>query len=292
MYLQQKNLSHIPVTSWAEQWTHNKERHIRSINISNKNTFWLDSDNIRMYVENIRGDYSKVVEEQLRIINALPGSSVLDIGSGPGTLAVPLAKLGCRVTVVEQAPLMCQALEDYRVQQEAPPIKIITRQWEDVTGEDLQGPFDLILSSFSLTMTDIAGTIRMIQRISSGKVYLFWFLTPPSWAEMMQDLWPALHGREYYPTPLADCLWNTLYEMGIYANLEVMEAAPPVVYESIMQAAEVITKRFECTEEWQNNIVYEYLTKNSSLAPDGRIFAGGEHRSAAIWWDNHQSQIE
>ncbi|HWQ63314.1 MAG TPA: class I SAM-dependent methyltransferase [Methanospirillum sp.] len=288
MNFEQKNLSHIPGTSWAEQWTHLKERHIRSIYTNSQNTFWLDPDNIRMYLENIQGDYSKVVDKQLRTINALTGCSVLDIGSGPGTLAVPLAKLGCNVTVIEQAPLMCQALEEYRIQQDAPPIKIISRQWEDVTSEELQGPFDLIISSFSLTMTDIVGTIRMIQRISSGRVYLFWFLTLPSWAEMMQELWPELHGREYYPTPLADCLWNVLYEMGIYANLEVMESAPPVFYESIAQAAKIIAKRFECTEEWQNKIIHEYLIKNVRIAPDGRILVGREHRSAIIWWDNHR----
>lgn len=288
MYLQQKNTSQISGTSWAEQWTRLKERHIRSIHTNNQKTFWDDPDNVSMYLENIQGDYSKMVDEQLRIIDAPPGCSVLDIGSGPGTLAVPLAKQGCNVTVIEQAPLMCQALEEYRIQQDVPLIKIINRPWEDVTCDELRGLFDLIISSFSLTMTDIAGTIRMIQRISSGRVYLFWFLTLPSWAQMMQDLWPELHGREYYPTPLADCLWNVLYEMGIYANLEVMEPAPPVFYESVVQAARTIAKQFECTEEWQDKIIHEYLTKNVSITPDGRILAGGEHRSATIWWDNHR----
>ncbi len=285
----QEDISSIPVETWAERWAVLKERHLRSVNINNEGDFWLDPDNVRRYLENTRGEYSKVVAEQLRIIHAPPGATVLDIGSGPGTLAVPLAKQGCRVTVVEQAPLMCNALEEYRVQEEAPPVRIIIRRWEDITGEELQGPFDLIIASFSLTMTDIAGAIRMIQRVSSGKVFLFWFLTPPSWADMMQELWPSLHNREYYPTPLADCLWNVLYEMGIYANLEVMEPAPPATYESIEQAVRSAVKRLECTEEWQYKIVQTYFTRHASMTPDGRVLAGGGHRSATIWWDNHRS---
>ncbi len=289
MCFNQQNITSIQAGTWAERWSVMKERHLRSVNITNEGDFWLDPDNVRRYLENTRGEYAKVVAEQLRIMNIQPGETVLDIGSGPGTLAVPLASQGARVTVVEPASLMCRALEEYRSQVQAPSINIITKCWEDVRIEDLQGPFDVIIASFSLTMTDIAGAIRMIQNVSSGRVYLFWFLTPPSWADMMQELWPSLHDKEYYPTPLADCLWNVLYEMGIYANLEVMDPAPPAVYDSIEQAVRSASKRLVCTEEWQHGVVQTYFRRNARQTPDGKFQAGGGHRSATIWWDNHRS---
>jgi len=283
---QQETPVSIPVLTWADRWTALKERHLKSVKISSEGDFWLDPDNVKKYLENTRGEYAKVVAEQIRTMNIPPGATVLDIGSGPGTLAVPLAKRGAQVTVLEPAPLMCKALEEYRLQEHAPPIRIITQRLEDVSSEELQGPFDVIIASFSLTMIDIVEAVRKIQSISCGRVYLFWFLTPPSWADMMQELWPLIHIREYYPTPLADCLWNVLYEMRIYANLEVMEPAPPALYDTIEQAVRSASKRLGCTEEWQRRIVENYFSEHACLTPDGKYLAGGGHRSATIWWDN------
>ena len=277
---------------WAAKWTELKMKHLRSINTSHEGDFWMDPENVRKYLENTRGEYGKVVEDQLRSMKIATSARVLDIGSGPGTLAVPLAKKGCRVTIVEQSPLMCAVSEEYRREQTENPIRIITRRWEEVTREELEGPFDVIIASFSLTMSDIRGTIQTIQAVSSGRVFLFWFLTLPSWAEIMIDLWPSLHQRPYHPTPLADCLWNVLYEMGIYAHIEVMDPAPPHSYDSVEQVVKSMTGRLECTEEWQREIIRSYIREKVLPTADGTYLFGGGHRSAKIWWDNSSGFCE
>jgi SAM-dependent methyltransferase len=271
---------------WAERWRELKEKHLESVNIVHEGDYWMDEENVRRYLENTRGQYGEVVSWQLGSMVIHPGCRVLDIGSGPGTLAVPLAKLGCRVTVVEQSPLMCAALEEYRAAEKADPITIIHKRWEEVRSEELSGPFDVIIASFSLTMTDIAQAIRTIQQVGTGLVYLYWFLTPPSWAGMMKDLWPLLHKKEYYPTPLADCLWNVLYEMGIYANVEVMDPAPPRIFDSIENAVKSVSGRLLCTEKWQIKIVRSYFTDTLLPTDDGRYFYEEGNISAKIWWDN------
>jgi SAM-dependent methyltransferase len=271
---------------WSARWTELKEKHSQSVNSNHEGDFWMDPDNVRRYLENTRGSYGKVVCEQLRSMNIPPHARVLDIGAGAGTLAVPLAKQGCDVTVVEQAPLMCAALEEYRIAENAPPVTMITRRWEEVKPQDLHGMFDVTIASYSLTMTDIAGAIRSIQRVTSGKVYLFWFLTPPSWATVMQDLWPLLHQKPYYQSPLADCLWNALYEMEIYANIEVMDPAPPRTFDSVKEAVRYMAGRLECTTDWQKEIVESYFSEKLRPLMDGRYIFEEGHRSAKIWWDN------
>jgi 16S rRNA A1518/A1519 N6-dimethyltransferase RsmA/KsgA/DIM1 with predicted DNA glycosylase/AP lyase activity len=51
---------------------------------------------------------------QLETLPIKQGARVLDIGAGPGTLAVPLSKSGCEVTAVEPSEAMVASLEDYR----------------------------------------------------------------------------------------------------------------------------------------------------------------------------------
>ena len=60
------------------------------------------------------------IEAQLEAMQIPPGSTVLDIGTGPGTLAVPLALAGCDVTVVEPSAGMRAAMREYRVSSWAP----------------------------------------------------------------------------------------------------------------------------------------------------------------------------
>ncbi len=48
--------------------------------------------------------HADVVDRRLAaLIAALPGRDVVDVGGGSGTRAVPLAQLGCRVTVVDSS---------------------------------------------------------------------------------------------------------------------------------------------------------------------------------------------
>ncbi len=278
-----------PIT-YASIWKKTKEEHLRSIDIGHEGDFWMQPENVKRYLKNVEGQYGQVVTQQLQRIVIPPDAKVLDIGSGPGTLAVPLAMKGCITTIVEQAPLMCEACEEYRKGNGAPPITIINKRWEDVIPEELPGPFDLVISSYALTMIDIAEAIRKIQAVASGRVYLFWFLTPPSWAQVIQDLWYPLHGKTYIPTPLADCLWNVLYEMGIYANLEVTDPAPPHRYESVTQAAEQFYGRLVCTEQWQKDIVISYFNDHLISNSPGDFLFEKESRNAIIWWDNNQNK--
>lgn len=274
-----------PGTTWAETWIKRKRDHLRSLDIGHEGDFWMQPDNVRRYLKNVRGPYGQVVIEQLRTMSIPPNAKVLDIGSGPGTLAVPLAMKGCTTTVVEQAPLMCEACEEYRCAEGAEPITIINKRWEDVNPSELSGPFDLVISSYALTMIDLAESIRKIKTVTSGRVYIFWFLTPPSWAEVMRDLWFPLHGKLYESTPLADCLWNVLYEMGIYANLEVMDPAPHHRYDSAEQAAEQFYGRLVCTEEWQREQVLNYFKQRLIHSGEGNYLFGGGSRNAIVWWD-------
>ena len=95
------------------------EQHARSLAQKERmgegcGTIWSNQDFVDRFLRNlVFGDRSRI-EGQIAGMQIPPGSSVLDIGAGPGTLAVPLALAGCQVTVVESSVLMVEAMGNYR----------------------------------------------------------------------------------------------------------------------------------------------------------------------------------
>lgn len=129
---------------WINVWKERKLRQLATPHYLNSIDFWSDEENVRrLYLYDKKGR-ATLVMEQLGGIKIYPGAKVLDIGAGPGTLAVPLARRGCKVTAVEPSGVMVSALRDYQASEQVDDIRIIEKKWEDVTIEEWGGR--LILS--------------------------------------------------------------------------------------------------------------------------------------------------
>jgi SAM-dependent methyltransferase len=218
------------------------------------------------------------------------GARVLDIGTGPGTYAVPFAVRGCRVTAVEPSPVMREALAENMREQNAKNILVIPKRWEDVTVQELGEPFDVVIASYSLTMMDIGKALAKMMDCCTGTIHLFWFLTPPAWVQVNKDLWPLLHGGQFPGEPTADWLWQVLCEMGIYANLEVEVKFPPSVYASADDAVNAFSGRLKCSTSAHIETVRNYF-QSVLRQESGGFVLGGETLGAHIWWTRGLPQV-
>ena len=182
--------------------------------------FWDDPVNARHFLHRLfHGDRSRI-ETQLAVLGILPGASVLDIGAGPGTLAVPLALAGCSVTTVEPSSAMREMMQGYRAMSGAPEIRQIPSRWEDADPAAI-GMHDVVVASLSLALDDIGSSLLKMDAAATKSVHLFWFLSPPSRDSVNDILWPKLHRTEFAGEPRADLLWNCLCQLGIYPHLSV-----------------------------------------------------------------------
>ena len=50
-----------------------------------------------------------LIDWVIELVGLKPGDAVLDLGCGPGTLAVPFAEAGMRVTGIDPEPAMLEA---------------------------------------------------------------------------------------------------------------------------------------------------------------------------------------
>lgn len=91
------------------------------------------------------------------------GSRVLDIGCGPGTLSLPLARLGADVTSLDISSGMLDRLKD-AVKQESLPIDIVECSWwtADIDELGLRNEFDLVIASMTPGIRDVENFDRMM----------------------------------------------------------------------------------------------------------------------------------
>jgi SAM-dependent methyltransferase len=268
---------------WREQWRQLKLAHCAVPGYGNARQFWANRKMINAVYMKGRKKHGGEDEARAAALGVPQGARILDIGTGPGTYAVPLAARGCRVTAVEPSPVMREALAENMREQKAENIRVIPKRWEDVTVQELGGSFDVVIASYSLTMMDIGKALAKMVECCTGTIHLFWFMTPPAWVQVNRDLWPLLHGGEFPGESTADWLWQVLCEMGIYANLEVEIKFPPSFYASVDDAVTEFSGRLKCSTATHEETVRNYF--QSVLRQEGEGFVlGGETLGAHIWW--------
>ncbi len=233
---------------------------------------------------------SRANPERIRhVIEGLPlrnGSSVLDIGAGPGTLAVPLANRSARVTAIEPAPGMVEVMEEYAAEEGVSNLSIVQKRWEDVDpAVDLDGPYDLVVASYSLGMPDIRSAVETMCEVSSGRVYLFWFAGTTAWEQAMVDLWPGLHGEEFRFGPKVDVLWNVLYSMGIYPNVEMVRMEHTRRFSDIDAAVNEFKGQYRVTSPTQEKVLRDYLSTTLLQENGDGLLQKGATTRVKLWWE-------
>ena len=240
--------------------------------------------NADQMAKNLRRGNVERVKDQLSRLSFPAGSTVLDVGAGPGTLAVPLAAAGCRVTAVEPAPPMHDALLEYKKMKGVDAdIPIIPTVWEDVTPDEI-GRFDYVISSFALSVPDLKDALLKMNTVCNREVHLFWFLTDPPWGRISEALWTKLHHEDYYGRPLADLVWNALYQSGIYAHLEVLPLKDSHYYETFEEASAEYVDRLAAVEERQVKLVEDYMRQTLREVPGKGFVLPEDGLYAHIWW--------
>jgi SAM-dependent methyltransferase len=269
---------------WNEVWKERQRLH-ESVRIPDDPSHdWNRKENAERYDANSRAEYDARIRLTLEGLVVDRTSRVLDIGAGPGTLAIPLAPDVAEITAVEPGAGMAAILSRRAAAAGIANISCIGKTWEeiDIAG-DLVPPYDLVIASLSLTMEDIRAAIQKMEAVSRGYVCLYWFVDMPFWERMYADLWEPLHGTRYYSGPKADCLFNVLYGLGIYANVEVFPLGKEYRFSSRDELSAFFIRRFDARSVAQQEIVKQYLAPLIREEGTACVIAGDSH-FAKIWW--------
>jgi SAM-dependent methyltransferase len=228
------------------------------------------------------GDLDKddYIAKMLARIETQPGWTVLDIGSGPGTLAIPLAKKVKSVTALDISSEMLKHLKENAAENGLSNIEYINSSWEDALAAKKVGVHDVVVASRSLTPLNIHETMAGVASVAGRAAYI---TLPVIHLPFDWEVYQAI-GRGGKKHPPYIYVLNVLYQMGIPANCEILFSKVKVRFTSVDEAIEELQWRTDPFTPEETAKLKAFLGKRFA-EHGGPVFTHeGWSRWALIWW--------
>ena len=167
-----------------------------------------------------------------------PEDAVLDIGSGGGRLAIPIARRCRELVAVEPSESMRTQLEGQAAAAGVSNVSIVASGWEEAVVE----PVDVALCSHVLYgVMAPEPWIRKMEANARRRVMILMFHrpVPPN----MHPLWEPVYGEKRLETPALAYLERLLMEMGIRYEKTMLPERPDRAYADFDSALQTGTRR-------------------------------------------------
>lgn len=208
--------------------------------------------------------------------------TVLDIGAGTGALAIPLSKMVSHVTAVEPSEVMLSCLKENMLEGKIANIDVINKRWEEVIPFEDVNKHDVLIASYSLSMPDIKSALSKMDILATKYVCLFTFVGNPQWDYGW--LWPAIYGEEYDVGPDYIYIYNVLYGMGIYVNVDIEHFDYVQCFSNMETAIDFWKSNLNVFSEQGEGIIRSYLS-DRLIEENGLLWSKYRMKSAMIWWE-------
>ena len=220
------------------------------------------------------------VESFLRILNPQPEWSVLDVGCGPGTLALPLAKRVGRVTALDFSSAMIEILRARKTSEGIGNLTEYLASWEDDWQAAGIERHDVAVASRSWGSGDLKEMISKLTQFAIRRVFVSYTVGDGPFDPRIQ----RAVGREPRSNPDYIYLYNLLHQMGIHANVEMIEQKTRAYVdedEAVNSLRFMVDNATPAEEEALRRFV------SAHLVPAGKLWRLDGMRAvewAVIWW--------
>ena len=205
-------------------------------------------------------------------------TSVLDIGAGTGRLAVALAPQAKELIVVEPNAAMLEYLRRDAQEQGLTNISYLQTTWQDAPN-DLSS--DIVICSHVLyPIQDIVPFLAKLQAATREVCYIYMRATPID--AQTNHLWRHFHGDERCFPPSYIHALDVLYEMGIFANVEIVETSQSLRYSSLDVAVNELVEQLILPDDEQTRTALRGLLAEWLVEVDGQLMPPVEKMVSAI----------
>ncbi len=223
--------------------------------------------------------YSSLFLSHLPLDSSL---TVLDIGSGPGTLAIPISTRVKSVSAIDFSRGMLETLDKIAADLQIHNISTIQCAWEDDWTAKGIKPHDIAIASRSMGVRDLTAALHKINSYAKKFVFISDRIgdTP-----FEKNAFNAL-GRSFEPGPDYIYTLNTLYTLGIYPNVTVLKLDRKTVYTSMAEAVDSYSWMFRDITPKETLLLEKYISSRIVSAADGKIVVERDNPPcwALIWW--------
>ncbi len=208
-------------------------------------------------------------------------TSVLDVGAGTGRFTLALAPQAKHVIAVEPNAAMLGYLRQDASERGLTNISYVQTTWQDAPN-DLQA--DIVICSHVLyPIREIVPFLAKLQGATRQACYLY--LRATHIDAVTAHLWRHFHGDERRLPPGYIHALDVLYEMGIYANVEVVATPPSLRYPSLDVAVVELLEQLLLPDDEQTRAQLRGLLAGWLVERDGVLMTPSQEMvSAIVWW--------
>jgi SAM-dependent methyltransferase len=230
-----------------------------------------------------RNRQSPYIDHLLTIINPEPTATVLDVGAGPGTLAIPMARRVRQVTALDFSTRMLEELTVGAAAAGLGNITTVRAAWEDDWSALGLVPHDIAVASRSLAVDDLEAALVKLNHFARQRVYL----TDRVGAGPFDPEVFAAVGRTFESGPDYIITLNLLYSLGIHARVDFIPAEYSACYASRAEAVDSLIWMLEELQPGEAEKFETYLAERLSCQVDGTWTVARRHRPlwAVLWWE-------
>jgi len=276
---------------WNAMWQE-ESKHSQLQNISRKERWDKRADNYSRRIDRAvtgkeelkKDDY---IYQMLDRIEVKPEWTVLDIGCGPGTLTIPLARKVKSVTALDISSEMLKHLKINADNSGISNIRYLNSSWQDAFAGRLAGVHDVVVASRSLMSGDMKEAMSNIIAITGQAAYLTFpaIHLPFDW-----EVYRAI-GRTRQKHPPYIYIYNMLYQMGKQANVEMLSSRVKVQFRSIDEAIASLQWRTEPFTTDEEARLRDYLERKFAEQENSPVFTHeGKSKWALIWWKKEDQE--
>jgi ubiquinone/menaquinone biosynthesis C-methylase UbiE len=217
-----------------------------------------------------------------------PGVSVLDVGCGPGTLALPIAKRVRQVTAIDYSQGMLDILNDQAAHQGIDNINTIHCSWEDNWADFGVESHDLVIASRSMNIPDLAGALQKLGRFARSAIHVAERIAP---SPFDPEAFAALN-RKFSSGPDYIYTVNMLYRLGIHPRIAILELERDQRFENLERAVEGYAWMFKDLQPEERQLLEKYVKNRIVKRESGQLVVSRSEpqRWALLSWSIHDIQ--
>ncbi|MDH3359385.1 MAG: class I SAM-dependent methyltransferase, partial [Desulfobulbaceae bacterium] len=219
----------------------------------------------------------------LDLLRPDPTWTALDFGAGPGTLALPLAKMVSEVTATDFSTAMLDILNQEAATLGVNNIHTVQAAWEDDWLQLGIKPHDLVIASRSLSVDNLQAALTRMNDWATKRVVIS---DRVGTGPFDPDLFAAA-GRALEPGPDYIYTVNILYQMGIQAEINYINLDQQRIYTNRDEAIDACRWMLGKTSPDEETALARYVDDRLEPLPDG-MFALSRRtpiRWAVISWN-------
>ncbi|PIE59902.1 MAG: SAM-dependent methyltransferase [Desulfobulbus propionicus] len=209
--------------------------------------------------------------------------TVLDVGSGPGTIAVPLASHVTRITCIDFSQNMLNILEQRKKEHNLDNISTCKASWADQWQEKGIPQHDVVIASRSLGVDNLLRALEKLNSFARKQVIVTDRVhhgprDPEAYRAVSR---PLSTGPDYIYTV------NLLYQMGFAASVEMIRLDEKHLYASQDEVMESYLWMLPDLDDKEKKQLKKYIQSITTIDQDSKIHVHRRYtpRWAFIRWD-------